>query len=96
MRTATAIVVALLPVLVPLVVWKAALAVNTLLGCEAVGKNAQACIRAGIDFRPALEFGAWWGMILWIPGLIVTGALLESPIRRLTGNRTTSTPNQQK
>jgi len=56
--------------------WWGALRLNSILGCAAVGKRPLPCIVLGFDLLPILSFLAWWGMLLWIPALLVSGLLV--------------------
>lgn len=66
----------MLPLALSLGAWKLSLLVNSALGCHAVGKSPQACLVMGVDVQPALALGAWWGMLLWVPGLVLSGLLV--------------------
>lgn len=68
----------LLPLLITLGGWWLSLALNDVLGCDAVGKTPSACMMLGWNVQPLLAFGAWWGMLLWVPALFVSGAWLGS------------------
>ena len=68
----------LLPLLITLGGWRLSLALNDVLGCHSVGKTPEACRVLGWDLQPLLAFGAWWGMLLWVPALFVSGAWLGS------------------
>lgn len=56
--------------------WKLAVFINAGLGCSAIGKDPKPCIVAGFDVMPLLSPIAWWGMLLWVPGLVVSALLL--------------------
>ena len=65
-----------IPLAVTLGGWKIAILANSVLGCGAIGKHAQTCLVGSYDLMPILSFFSWWGMLLWIPGLIVSGLLV--------------------
>jgi len=71
-----------LPLIVTLGGWRLALAVNDALGCDSVGKAVAPCVAGGADLQPVLSFVAWWGMLLWMPGLVVSGLLLGQVLAR--------------
>ena len=66
----------LIPLGVTLGGWKIAIIANSVLGCEAIGKHPQSCLVGSYDLMPVLSFFSWWGMLLWIPGLVVSGLLV--------------------
>lgn len=66
----------MLPLALTLVAWRLSLLLNTALGCDAVGKAPHACLVMGVDVQAALALVAWWGMLLWVPGLVLSGLLM--------------------
>lgn len=52
--------------------WKAAVLIAYELGCEGKLKEAQACILLSIDIQPMLSIAVWWGMLMWLPALIIS------------------------
>src|SRR5437763_1796482 len=76
MRTAYKVLLAALPLVVTLGGWRLALVVNAALSCSAIGKSPSPCFFRGADLQPVLSVVAWWGMLLWIPGLLLSGLLI--------------------
>jgi hypothetical protein len=76
MRVNTRIVASILPLVVTLGGWKLSIWLNDALGCESVGKDPHPCMVFGTNIQYGLSFASWWGMLLWVPGLIVSGLLL--------------------
>jgi hypothetical protein len=76
MRAKNRILIALLPLAITLGGWQFSLWLNDLLGCQSVGKDPQPCIVLGANIQGPLAFTSWWGMLLWVPGLIISGLLL--------------------
>jgi hypothetical protein len=71
--TAFRATVSLLPVAVPLAAWQLSPLVGLKLGCPAVGKSQAQCFVGSFEVMSSLSFAWWLGMLLWIPGLIVSG-----------------------
>ena len=71
-----------LPLLVTLGGWRLALAVDGMLGCDSIGKFPKPCPAWGTDVQPVLSFFGWWGMLLWMPGLLISGLLLGQLLAR--------------
>lgn len=65
-----------LPLLVTLGGWKCAVFLNSFLGCTSIGKDPEPCMVAGFNIQSGLAFFAWYGLLLWMPALIVSGLLL--------------------
>ena len=80
MHLSTKLVLASLPLVITLGGWKASLWVNSALGCSAVGKDPLPCMLMGANIQPILFQASWWGMLLWVPGLIVSGLLFGSSV----------------
>ena len=76
MRVKTKILLSLLPLAITLGGWKISAWLNSALGCESLGKDPLPCIVFGTNIQYGLSFVSWWGMLLWIPGLIVSGLML--------------------
>jgi hypothetical protein len=76
MRVALKVLLSFAPLAVTLGGWQLAVAVNDALDCSAIGKSPAPCPVGGVDLQPVLSFFDWWGMLLWIPALLVSGLLL--------------------
>jgi hypothetical protein len=76
MRAVYKAVLATLPLVVTLGGWRLALIADAALGCNTMGKSPSPCFVGGADLQPLLSIVAWWGMVLWIPGLVVSGLLV--------------------
>ena len=83
MRIGARLALAISPVLVALAAWHGAVLVNGSLGCRSVGKDPLPCHFAGLDLQPALSLFAWWGMLLWVPALLVSGLLVARVLQPL-------------
>jgi hypothetical protein len=70
------IIVSLLPLAITLGGWQLSLWLNDVLSCQSVGKEPLPCVLLGINIQPSLSLASWWGMLLWVPGLIVSGLML--------------------
>jgi len=77
------IIVALLPLSITLGGWKLSVWLNDALGCMSVGKDPQPCMLFNVNIQQALSFVSWWGMLLWIPGLIISGLMLGLVLSQL-------------
>ncbi len=66
------ILIALLPGVFTLGVAKVAVAVGGYLGCPP-GKYTVACSPGGLGLSDVLNFIAWWGAVLWMPGVAISG-----------------------
>ena len=54
--------------------WKLSVALAEYLGCSAVpNKEMNSCIVGNVDIAPALDAVSWWGMLLWMPCLLISG-----------------------
>jgi hypothetical protein len=80
MHVLTSLVLRAMPVLIPLALWSGAPAVGDALSCP-VGKTREQCFVLGSDVVPLLSSLWWAGMMLWIPGLVITGILLGYLLR---------------
>ena len=70
------------PLLATLGGWRLAVVVNDALACESLGKRPAPCLACGLDLQPLLSFVAWWGTLLWMPGLLISGLLLGQLLAR--------------
>lgn len=71
---------ACLPFLLPCVGWKLVPVIGAAWGCPVADKWPQPCIVAAVNVELALSAIAWWGMLLWAPGLLISGLWLGSYI----------------
>lgn len=54
--------------------WKLSVVLAEHLGCGAVPNKAMnVCFVGNVDIGPALDAVSWWGMLLWMPCLLVSG-----------------------
>lgn len=67
----------LLPLATPLLAFSTAEKINAALNCSSLGKRPEPCLALGLDLAPYLGAMFWWGVMLWIPGLLVSGVLLS-------------------
>ena len=51
--------------------WKGSHYLFELLHCLGSLKDAQPCERYGLNVTPILSTFAWWGMLLWLPALVI-------------------------
>lgn len=70
-----------LPVLLPLMCWKAAYPIAEALGCHENFKVASGCIADGNNWEPLLGLLWLMGAMLWIPGLLIAGLLIGGRLR---------------
>ena len=80
MRKTIKLALSLLPVLLTLGGWKVAIFINQALGWASVGKDPLPCIVGGVNVQLGLSFFAWYGMLLWVPGLCISGLLIGDVI----------------
>jgi hypothetical protein len=64
-----------LPFAIPFGTWQLAVLANDYLHCSAIGKDRLPCIVMGIDIQFWLGL-APLGMLLWWPGLLISGLLV--------------------
>lgn len=83
MRVAARITLASLPLLLCLAGWHGSSLVNEMLGCTALGKYPLPCIFVGLNIQPVLAFAWWYGMLLWVPALVISGVLLATAVTPL-------------
>lgn len=97
MRVTSRLAIAAAPLLASLVAWHGSGAIAKALGCIALDKRPSPCIAFGNDVQPILSMLAWWGMLLWIPALIVSGLLVARVLVPLLnppfGTKDSSKPN---
>jgi hypothetical protein len=82
MRLVPKILLCFMPLAVTLGGWQLAIAVNDALGCDSIGKSPRPCLAGNLDLQPMLAFVGWWGMLLWMPGLLISGLLLGQVLAR--------------
>ena len=58
--------------------WKLSSFLGASMGCPVPSKDPQACLVGTLNIEPLLGFIAWWGMLLWMPALLVSGLLIGS------------------
>ena len=75
------IILRLLPFAIPLVAFIAAEVVNSAMNCSSIGKRPEPCFALGQNIGPYLGRMFWFGILLWIPGLIASGQLLSRFLR---------------
>jgi hypothetical protein len=81
-RNFSRIALALLPILLPLSAWKAAVLIADRLGCGGLfSKDHVVCFVAHHDIGSTLQGANFLGIILWPLGLIVSGFLLGRTLR---------------
>jgi len=56
--------------------WRLAVLTGSALGCAVLSKSPTPCLLGAFDAQPVLGALAWWGMLLWMPGLVVSGLWL--------------------
>ena len=80
-----------LPFLVSFGGWKLAPVIGAALGCSVASKSPQPCVVASLNVEPVLSALAWWGMLLWMPCLLISGlwlgGLLAQHLPRPWGRR---------
>lgn len=76
MRVKTQILLSLFPLAITAGGWKLSIWLNDTLGCQSVGKDPLPCIVFGTNIQYGLSFASWWGMLLWVPSLIISGLML--------------------
>ena len=64
-----------LPFAIPFGAWMAAVLAENFLHCPVFGEAPPPCIVMGIDIQPWLGL-APFGMLLWWPGLLISGLLV--------------------
>lgn len=72
--------------------WKLSVVLAQQLGCAAVpNKDPSPCLLGTVDIGPVLEAASWWGMLLWMPCLVISGlaigGILGRELRRPWGTR---------
>ena len=67
--------------------WKGANALSIALQCEGSLKSAQPCYVYGVDATPILSAVAWWGMLLWLPALVITALVFGELLVRYSRAR---------
>jgi hypothetical protein len=83
MRMKTRVIVALLPLAITLGGWKLSILLNDALDCVSVGKDPQPCMLLNVNIQLALSLASWWGMLLWIPGLIISGLMIGQVLSQI-------------
>lgn len=88
---------AVMPFVIAFGGWKLSAALARWLGCAAVpNKDPSPCLVGAMDIGPALEALSWWGMLLWMPGLLISGlaigALLAKSLPQPWGSRARRAP----
>jgi hypothetical protein len=73
---------AMLPVGVTLGGWQLAALLAHSLGCSVPSKDPQPCLIGMLNAEPLLGAVAWWGMLLWVPGLVISALLLGALLAR--------------
>jgi hypothetical protein len=91
MRTFAKLTASSLPLVVTLGGWKLAVVVNAILGCESIGKDPEPCVVSGVHIHPLLDGIAWYGMLLWMPALVVSclwaGRIIAPNVPRPWGSK---------
>ena len=64
-----------LPFAIPFGLWMLSVFARDYLHCNAIGRDPSPCLLMGIDIRPWLALSPL-GMLLWWPGLLISGLLL--------------------
>ena len=76
--------------------WKLSVAFADWLGCIVPSKEHTPCMLGTSDVEPVLGAVAWWGMLLWMPCLalsgLVIGALLGASLPPPWGNNSSGKP----
>jgi len=93
----TLYVLAAMPVVIAIGGWKLSVALARQLGCTAVpNKEPSPCLLGTVDIGPVLDAVSWWGMLLWVPCLVISGlaigGLLGQSLRWPWGTRPRRTP----
>jgi hypothetical protein len=76
MRRGLQVVLCSMPFFLTFGGWKLAVFADAALGCSSIGKDPKPCFVEGFDVMPILSPVAWWGMLLWMPSLLVSALLL--------------------
>jgi hypothetical protein len=54
--------------------WKLSVVLAEYFGCAPVpNKGLNPCFVGSVDIGPALDAFSWWGMLLWMPCLLISG-----------------------
>ena len=65
---------AVMPIAISFGGWKLSVALADYLGCGAVpDKHLNVCFFGSVDIGPALDAVSFWGMLLWMPCLLISG-----------------------
>ncbi len=83
MHVRTKLALAMLPIACTAGAWLLSGYVNELLGCEAIGKAPQPCMVQGWNVEPVFSSTFAFGMMLWMPGLLISGLLAGAAIAPL-------------
>lgn len=81
MRFILPILIRLLPFMNPLLAAGMAELLNAMLSCSSIGKRPQPCGAFDANFGPVLGAMFWWGILLWVPGMLFSAALLSRFLR---------------
>jgi hypothetical protein len=73
---------ALLPFLATFGGWQVSVLLARSLGCVVPSKAPQPCLVGSLNVEPLLGAAAWWGMLLWIPGLLISALWLGALLAR--------------
>lgn len=77
MRFFLPILLRMLPLVIPLLAAGMAEVLNTALGCASIGKRPESCVVYGANVGPILGAMFWWGTMLWVPGMLLSGVILS-------------------
>lgn len=76
--------------------WKLSVALAGHLGCTVPTKGLSPCLIGTINIGPALDAVSWWGMLLWMPCLLISGLaigkILGRSLEQPWGTRTRRRP----